>query len=90
MSSRDLPRRTFTAPQAYWDTLDEIVTDGLASSASGALRYVIDAYRRSQEQQALADSAGRLDEDDWLAVTGVEDASGENVQPWSQLISDQD
>lgn len=90
MSSRDLPRRTFTAPQDYWDTLDQIVADGHATSASAALRHVIDTYRRTLEQQELADSAGRLDEDDWFAVAGVDPSPTDDGPKWSQLVDDQD
>ena len=86
-----MPRRTFTAPQQYWDSLDAIVTEGRATNGSDALRHVIDAYRRSQQHQALAEAAGRLDDNDWLSLTGFdEDGSVDDAAPpWSQLVTDQ-
>ncbi len=88
MTPRDLPRRTFTAPQPYWDTLDEIIQQGHATSASGALRHVIDTYRRSQQQQALTDSARQLNNDDWFALAGTDNTT--HHQPkWSQLVADE-
>ena len=88
--ARDCPRKTFSAPQRYWDVLEELVAEGRAKNISGALRYVIDEYERSLQQQELAEAAGRLDEDDWMTISGLEadedDAAG--ATPWSELVTD--
>ena len=91
MNPRDTPRKTFSAPQHYWDVLDHIVIDGLAKNPSAALRHVIDEYLRSRQQRALADAAGQLDEDDWLNLSGLENDTETPPPPWSQLaVDDQD
>lgn len=85
------PRRTFSASQRYWDVLDRIIADGRAANLSEAFRYVIDEYERSQRRHALADSARRLDDDDWATLSGLttsDDPGDDEAPPWSQLIDE--
>ena len=95
MSTSDRPRKTFSAPQRYWDLLDDLVADGHAKNVSGALRYVCDFYEREQQRADLADSARQLDDGDWLSLTGLgtdlgADAGiGVETPKWSQLMADE-
>jgi mRNA-degrading endonuclease toxin of MazEF toxin-antitoxin module len=78
----DSPRRTFSAPNRYWDVLEGMVETGLARNLSGALRLVIDEYVRSQQGHELADGSAKVDLDVWMQLTGLGDGS---ATPWSQL-----
>lgn len=87
--STDTPRKTFSAPQRYWDLLESIVAEGHAKNLSGALRYVCDEHVRTRQRQELVDAARRLENDDWMNLSGLEaDASDGTTPKWSQLLSD--
>ncbi|MDH3367605.1 MAG: hypothetical protein OEO17_07150 [Gemmatimonadota bacterium] len=90
MISSDTPRKTFSAPQRYWDLLEEIVQDGHAKNISGALRHVCDEYVRTRQGRELADAARRLDEDEWMDLAGLETPDADSDAPkWSQLLGDE-
>ncbi len=89
MRSTDTPRKTFSAPQRYWDLLESIVADGHAKNISAALRYVCDEHLRTRQRQELVDAAHRLDNNDWMTLSGLQPDAGDGTTPkWSQLHSD--
>ena len=89
MQSSDTTRKTFTAPQPYWDLLDDIVQEGHAKNTSAALRHVCDEYVRHRQGQKLADTARSLDKDDWMNLSGLElDADSDTKPKWSELLGD--
>jgi hypothetical protein len=90
VNTSDTPRKTFSAPPRYWDVLDQVIIEGHAKTQSDAFRFVIDSYQRNRHQQALTESAGRLNDDDWMILSGFDQNTGnEQATPWSQLATDQ-